>query len=702
MLKKLLLAGACAAALTLPTAILAQDANEVRPTMEFGDYGIDRAAMKPAVDPGDDFFTYVNGEWFEKEEIPSDRSYSGSTYVLRQAASFDVREIIQDLAAQNNAPGSTGQRVADLYNSFLDEQAINASGLAPAKPYLDSIRAVDSREELARLMARTGYPSPLSGYVSIDENDPTRNTLFMNITGLGLPDRDNYLVDTEKNLEMRERYKVLLAFYLDKAGYAEPASAAEAVYGFERQIAQADWDRAVARNPIITNNVVTPGELTEMSGGFPLAAFFEEWGVAGVDNLTVSEILPDAEKQARAGITAADMAKLGGGFPAVMKLLNEAPLPTIQAWMAAQFLLGASPYLSTELDAKQFEFYGKYLNGTEQQRPRWQRAVSLVEGAMGEAIGEIYVQEHFPPENKAAMDELVANLLKAQEANIKGLDWMSDATKQEALKKLANFRVKVGYPPKFETYEGLKIVPGNPLANQMAVSEWSWQDSLSDLGKPVDKDKWLLYPQTVNAYYMPPANEIVFPAAYLQPPNFNAKADPAVNYGAIGVTIGHEIGHGFDDSGSRYDGTGALRNWWTDEDNTAFAERTAKLVEQYNAICPYEGVCHNGRLTLGENIGDLGGLAMAYTAYKLSLGGKEAPVIDGLSGDQRFFIAYAQSHRAKWREAFAGQLLATDPHSLWSARVNGIVRNFGPWYEAFNVTPDDELYLPPEERVKIW
>lgn len=702
MLKNLLLAGACAAAMSFSIPAIAQDAVEQRPSMDFGEYGIDRAAMNTSLPPGDDFFAYVNGTWFENEVIPEAFPYSGNTRVLRTAASFDVRQIIEDLAAQKNVAGSVGQRIGDLYNGFLDTEAIDARGLAPAQPFLRTIFEIDSRDELARVMGRTGYPAAIGAYVSIDENNPERNALFMGVTGLGLPDRDYYLVDSERNEEIRAKYVELLTYVLGQAGYEDPAAAALSVYDFERQLAERFWDRGVSRNPILTNNVVTPDQLAGLSGGFPLMAMFEEMKIDHVGSLIVSEILPDAEKQKQAGVTPADMAKLGGGLPAVGSLLNEAPMATIQAWMASQFLLDNAAYLTSELDERQFDFFGRFLQGNQAQRPRWQRAVSVVEEAMGEAIGEIYVQQHFPPGNKAAMDVLVGNLLKAQEANIIGLSWMTPATKEEALKKLHNFRVKVGYPPKFETYEGLVIEPGNPLANKMAVGDWNWQDSLRELAEPVDKDKWLLNPQTVNAYYMPPANEIVFPAAFLQPPNFNPNADDAVNYGAIGMVIGHEIGHGFDDSGSRYDGNGRLRNWWTDEDRTAFAERTSKLVAQYDNICPYEGACHRGQLTLGENIGDLGGLTMAYTAYKLSLGGKEAPVIDGLTGDQRFFISYAQANRAKWREPFARQLLQTDPHSLWSARVNGVLRNFDPWYEAFNVKPGDKLYLPPEERVKIW
>ena len=356
------------------------------------------------------------------------------------------------------------------------------------------------------------------------------------------------------------------------------------------------------------------------------------------------------------------------------------------------------------IDAANFAFYGQYLQGRQIQRQRWQRALSVTQGALGEGIGKIYVERHFPASSKAEMQELVANLRTAMAANLADLPWMTPVTRAAAREKLEAFTVKIGYPDKFETYDGMVVRPGQALENAVEATRWATQDAVRELREPVDRTKWLLTPQTVNAYYMPPANEIVFPAAILQPPYFNPDADPAVNYGAIGAVIGHEIGHGFDDKGSQYDGTGTLRNWWSDEDRAAFEVLGERLVAQYDAVCPFdEGkTCHNGRLTLGENIGDLGGLSMAYQAYKLSLGGRPAPVIDGLTGDQRFFIAYAQAWREKSREEADRQQLESDPHSLNPARVNAVVRNFGPWYEAFGVTPDDELYLPPEERVHIW
>jgi putative endopeptidase len=391
-------------------------------------------------------------------------------------------------------------------------------------------------------------------------------------------------------------------------------------------------------------------------------------------------------------------------MPAMLALLNTAPIEDIKAWSAARFLSNSSSVLPSDIDDANFAFYGKLLQGRTQQRERWQRGLDFVQGAMGEAIGKIYVERHFPAQSKAAMEELVGNLRLALANNLKDLPWMTPATRVAAQRKLDAFGVKIGYPSKFETYDGLTVVPGQALATTIAVGEWEWRDQLRELAEPVDKAKWLMTPQTVNAYYMPPANEIVFPAAFLQPPNFNPNADPAVNYGAIGVVIGHEIGHGFDDQGSKYGPTGVLENWWTDQDRKTFDVLGAKLAAQYDKVCPFDDgkTCHNGKLGLGENIGDLGGLSMAYQAYKLSLKGKPAPVIDGLTGDQRFFLSYAQMWRRKDREAFARQLLQTGPHSLNEARVNAVVRNFDPWYKAFNVKPGDKMYLAPEDRVRIW
>jgi putative endopeptidase len=704
--KIILLAGAAAVMSFAPAAGSAQTgaaASEPKP-MVFPRWGFNKADLDRSVKPGDDFFAFVNGKWFARETIPPQYPYSGVALNLRLGAERDVRAIVEEMAAGQYPAGSLEQRIGDAYRAFLDVDAINAAGLAPAKPYLDRIAAANSRTDLAHIFAQPGMPSPIGAFVSIDRQNPEMNAVYASAGGLGLPDRDYYLVDSPRNLEIRAKYKDYVAFLLGKAGYADPKAAAERVYNLERQFAELGWDRALARNPELTTNRVSRTELEQMAGGFPVGTMLSDLQLGSTPSFIVAQVPPTADEVSKLGLTPEQLKKLGGGVPAMLKLLNTAPMDDLKAWTAVRFLSSQAAVLPSDIDDANFAFYGKFLTGRTQQRERWQRGLDFVQGAMGEAIGKIYVARHFPPSSKKKMEELVGNLRLALASNLKDLAWMTPATRIAAKKKLDAFGVKIGYPVKFETYDGLVVTPGQALANSVAAADWEWKDQLDDLSKPVDKTKWLMTPQTVNAYYMPPANEIVFPAAYLQPPYFNPTADAAVNYGAGGATIGHEIGHGFDDQGSRFDGTGALRNWWTDADRKTFDALGAKLAAQYDKVCPYDDgkTCHNGKLTLGENIGDLGGISMAYQAYKLSLKGKPAPVIDGLTGDQRFFLSYAQAWRWKYRDAFARQLLQTDPHSLAEARVNAVVRNFDPWYKAFNVKPGDKLYLAPKDRVRIW
>ena len=689
---------------TNTSATPATSTQEYKPQADFSGWGFNVADLNKAVKPGDDFFAYVNGKWEARETIPPQYPYSGNALALRLGAERDVRAIVEEMAAGGHPAGSLEQRIGDAYKTFLDVNAINAAGLTPAKPYLDRIAAANNREDLAHIFADPGMPSPINSFVSIDRQNPNANALYFGVGGLGLPDRDYYLVDSDKNAEIRTKYKDYLAFLLGKAGYAEPAAVAERVYNLEKQFAAIGWDRALSRNPELTTNRVTQDSLTTMAGGFPVATLLTDLHADATPSYIVAQIPPTPDKIQRLGLTPDQLGKLGGGMPAMLALLNTAPMDDIKAWATAQFLSANAAVLPSDIDDANFAFYGKFLQGRTEQRQRWQRALDFVQSAMGEAVGKIYVERHFPPSSKASMEELVANLRKALASNLRDLAWMTPATRIAAQKKLDSFGVKIGYPVKFKTYDGLVVTPGQALANNASAADWAWEDQLHDLAGPVDKTKWLMTPQTVNAYYLPPANEIVFPAAYLQPPYFSPTADAAVNYGAVGATIGHEIGHGFDDQGSRYDGTGTLRNWWTDQDRKTFDELGAKLAAQYSAVCPFDAgkTCHNGRLTLGENIGDLGGISMAYQAYKLSLNGKPAPIIDGFTGDQRFFLSYAQAWRWKYREAFARQLLLTDPHSLAKARVNAVLRNFSPWYAAFHVKPGDKMYLPPKQRVRIW
>ncbi len=721
-MKKLLLGAASLALITAcahhkDTAVpeAAKPAEEVLQLASpdvWGDWGINLETGDAAVKPGDDFNKYVNGKWLAEFEIPADKSRYGSFDLLREKSEQRVRRIIEDLAATSPAVTTPEGKIAAIYKAYMDTAAINAAGLTPAAAYFAEIDAISSTADIARITATVGYASPINGFVFVDDKDPETYIFQMSLGGLGMPDRDYYLKDDEKSVGLRAKYVELLTFALGKAGYADPAKTAADVMAFETEIAKLDWDRTVSRNPEVTYNKLSREQLVALGGDFPVQTALDTLGVGTQSSFLVSEIPPTKEELASAGLTADDAAKLGKGFEGIFALSSKTSLDTWKAYLKAHFLIDHADVLSEDIDAAQFAFYGTALRGQPAQRERWKRAVSATEGVLGEAIGKVFVERHFPAENKAAMDELVANLRKAMDANIADLAWMSADTKVKAVEKLNTFDPKIGYPVEFETYETL-IVGTNALDNAMAAGKWAMQDNLSKLGTKVDKTEWFMTPQTVNAYYNPSFNEIVFPAAILQPPFFNLSADPAVNYGAIGGVIGHEMGHGFDDQGAKYDAVGALQNWWTDTDLAAFRMLTDALVAQYDSYCPLDDgkTCVNGRLTLGENIGDVGGLSMAYRAYQMSLDkdsdgtvseAEKAPVIDGLTGDQRFFLGWAQVWRAKYREEATRQQLLTDPHSPPDYRINGVVRNFDEWYEAFDVGPEDALYLPPEQRIRIW
>ncbi len=671
----------------------------------WGDFGIDQTAMDTNVKPGDDFFKYVNGTWMANFEIPADRSRYGSFTLLAEKSEQRVRYIIEDLAAAGGDPSTLEGKVAAYYNAFMDQDAIEAAGLTPVQPYLDRIAGISNRLELARVFAATGYASPVNGWVDVDSKQPDQYIFYVSTGGLGLPDRDYYFKDDDKSVETREKYVEYLTFLLGEAGYDSPADAAANVMALETKLAKAHWDRALGRNRDLTYNLLTKSELLDLAGNFPALTMLNELGLGDQEKFVVRQVTPTAQEIADAGLTPEEVAKLGAGVAGEFKVAAEAPLEDWKAYLTAHMLSDNASVLPKAIDDATFAFYGTFMRGQEEQRVRWKRGVSAVERALGEAVGKVYAERHFPPASKTAMDELVANLGRAMSANLSAMSWMSEETKIEARDKLAKFTPKIGYPEKFETYDTLVVSPDNAFANSMAAGKWAYADMLSQLGQPIDKTKWFMNPQTVNAYYAPNRNEIVFPAAILQPPFFNADADPAVNYGAIGGVIGHEMGHGFDDQGAKSDGDGRLRDWWSAEDKAAFEALTGALVEQYNTFCPFEedpDTCVNGKLTLGENIGDLGGVSLAYKAYKMSLNGEEAPVINGLTGDQRFFLAWAQVWRSLYRDEAMRQQLLTGPHSPPYYRVNGIVRNFDAWYEAFGVEEGDALYLPPEERISIW
>ena len=645
--------------------------------------------------------------------MPDDKTRYGSFTVLSDKSEARVKTIIEELASAKPNIETMEGKVAAYYNAFLNVDAIEAAGMAPVQPYIDRINAIADLEGLAATFAATGFSSPIGGWVDVDSKDPSSYIFHLTQGGLGLPDRDMYLTDDGKNVETREGYLKYLTVLLGEAGYADAAEAAARVLALETEIAKAHWDRTVGRNRDLTYNKISKGELVALSDKFPVATMLTALQLADQKEFVVRQLMPDAERIAELGLTDEQVAKIsGGGIAGLLSVMATANLDDWKAYLTAHLLSDFSSVLPAKIDEASFAFYSKRLRGQAQQRPRWKRAVTGVEGALGEAVGKVYAARYFPAENKVAMDKLVSNLRKAMADNLNQLDWMGEETKIEARDKLAKFTPKIGYTEKFETYDSL-VVGNSAFANLIASSEWGYQDMIAQLGQPIDKTEWFMLPQTVNAYYSPNRNEIVFPAAILQPPFFNMDADPAVNYGAIGGVIGHEMGHGFDDQGAKSDGDGVLRNWWTQADNEAFVAKTDALVGQYNQFCPIDDgkACVNGRLGLGENTGDLGGLSMAYKAYKMSLDTngdgqiseeEQAPVIDGFTGDQRFFMAWAQVWRNKYREEALRQQLIQGPHSPPYFRVNGVVRNFNEWYDAFGIGPDNALYLPPEQRIRIW
>jgi putative endopeptidase len=707
-----LAAAASLAALALSgTPALAGDSDDAAADIkaserdDWGSFGIQTQFMDTDVKPGDDFDQYVNGEWNKSITMPGDKTRIGAFITLRDLSEERVHGILDELSAGKHKAGSPEARIAASYKAFMDTDAIGTAGLAPARPYLDKIWAAKTPQDLAALFASPGYASPVWAGVIPDQKQSDIYALYIGLGGLGLPDRDYYLKDTETNLEARAKYKEYLAFLLGKAGYEDATTAADAVYALEYKLAKEDWDRAVGRNRDLTYNKVDKADLLAMGPDGVVQTMLDGIGASDVPYVIVWDLPPTAEEMEAAGLTAADVGtKIGGGTGAALKLIEDTPIATWQAYLVAHFLSDNAATLPSDIDDARFEFYGKTLRGQEEQRARWKRGIDAVEGQIGELLGKIYAEKYYPPEEKAAMESLVSNLRTAMHANLKDLAWMGPETRIEAMKKLDAFTPKIGAPDSYKAYEGLAIKPDAPLANAIAAGKWQLDFDMKRVGKAVDRSEWHMFPQTVNAYYNPTMNEIVFPAGILQAPFFNLSADPAVNYGAIGAVIGHEMGHGFDDQGAKSDGDGNLRDWWTPDDKANFEKLQAVLGAQYDAFCPFdEGkTCVNGQLTMGENIGDLGGLSLAYRAYQLSLGGKEAPVIDGYTGDQRFFMAWAQVWRSKVREKQAREFLVTDPHSPPKYRTNGIVRNFDEWYKAFGVKPDDALYLPPEKRVRIW
>ena len=647
--------------------------------------GLQDANMDLGVKPGDDFFRYANGHWLGTAQIPADRPADGAFYALRDRSLADVKVLV-DEAVKANASQGNDQQIAALYQSFMDRSQRDALGMTPLAPLLAEIDKVKSHSDLAHAFARSariGGGAPFAFWIGADEKDPDSYSVTLYQSGLGLPDRDYYLKDDAEARALQQKYQAHIAAMLARSGTpkAEAGAQAARILALETKLARLQWDNVTLRDREKGYNPKSQAELRQLASRFDWGRWLDDTGLAKQPRLIVGQ--PDY----LAGVDA---------------LMQETPLADWRAYLRWHLISDWAPYLDKETDSLNFAFFGTTLSGTPQQRPDWERALGLLDEHLGEAVGERYVARYFPPAAKARMEQLVENLRTAYGESIRELDWMSEATKAKALEKLAKFRPKIGYPDKWKDYSAITLRADDLVGNLLRASEFEYADNLARLGKPVDRDEWHMTPQTVNAYYNPSNNEIVFPAAILQPPFFDMQADDAVNYGAIGGVIGHEMGHGFDDQGAKSDGDGMMRDWWTPQDLKEFRFRTSRLVAQYNRFEPIKGQNVNGAFTLGENIGDLGGLTIAHKAYQLSLDGEEAPVIDGYTGDQRFFLGWAQVWKGKYRPELMQMLLRSDPHSPPEYRVNGVLPNIPAFYEAFNVQPGDKLYLSPEKRVKIW
>nr|WP_297523799.1 M13 family metallopeptidase [uncultured Roseateles sp.] len=646
--------------------------------------GLELKGYDKSVRPQDDLFRAANGHWLSTTEIPADKSSYGAFHQLADLSDKRARAIIEDLSKKKAKAGTVEQKIGDYYAAYMNTAAIDKAGLAPIKPLLDSIAAIQTREQLATwLGAQTGVvdlPVPLG--IEADYQDPTINRLQTWQGGLGLPDRDYYLKKDDERLgKARGAYVDYLQTLAKTAGIADPAGSAQRVLAIEERLAQVQWDKVELRDPQKTYNPMTPAELAQKAPGFDWNAFFTAASLPGLDKLSASQ---------------------PSYLTGAAKILGEASLDDLKLYLTLRTIDANATTLPKVYRDAHFAFHGAALTGAKSQQPRWQQAVGNVNGALGEAVGEVYVKRHFPAADKARMVQLVNNLLASYKESIDKLSWMTPATKAQAQDKLSKYMVKIGYPDVWRDYGALEVKAGDPVGNNLRASVFEWKRQAAKASKPVDRREWLMTPQTVNAYYNPTLNEIVFPAAILQPPFYNTKADDAVNYGAIGAVIGHEISHGFDDQGSQFDGDGKLRNWWTDDDRKAFDAIGSKLVAQYEGYEPIAGKHLNGKLTLGENIADLSGLQIAYKAYLRSLGGKPAPVIDGYTGEQRFFMGWSQAWREKARDERKLQLLTIDPHSPPEFRANGAAVNHDGFHEAFKTKPGDKMFKPSDDRIRIW
>ncbi len=647
--------------------------------------GIELSNFDKETRPQDNFYNYVNGAWQKNAEIPPDKTTIGAFYDLRDKSDEDVKAIINEVASKEKlAEGSTEQKIGDLYRSFMNTDKLNELGVQPIAPFLAQIDAIKSKGELASYFAQgeiVGISSPLAFYVSIDGKDSTRYSTHIWQNGLGLPDRDYYFNDKERFKSIRTAYVAHIEKMFDMAGLKDGNKAAQTIMELETKLAEHHWTRVESRDSEKRYNKFQIAELTKLGSDFNWQAYLKAQGAENEESIIINQ---------------------PGYLEGFNKVFASTSLTDWQTFSRWNLINTYSSMLNTELDDQNFDFYSRTLNGAQEQKPRWKRAVSTVNRSLGELIGELYVKRHFKPEAKSRMGVLVENLRSAYGKSIEDLEWMSAETKKMAKVKLAAFTPKIGYPDKWQDYSALNIDASNLVGNIVSARKVSHQKQLDKLGGPIKKWEWGMTPQTVNAYYNPSRNEIVFPAAILQPPFFNMEADDAVNYGGIGAVIGHEMGHGFDDQGSKYDGDGNLKNWWSDTDLDEFQKRSGSLVTQYSGYKVFDDLNVNGELTLGENIGDLSGVTIAYRAYKKSLNGQEAPIIDGLTGDQRFFLGFGQIWRGKMRDKALRNRVATDPHSPGMFRAIGALANMPQFYEAFDVKEGDKMYIAPEKRVKIW
>ncbi len=646
--------------------------------------GVIVANMDSTVIPGDDFAAFVNGTWMRNTEIPADKSSYGVGRIVHEKSQEDVKIIIEESAAGENAQGSDEQKVGDLYQSYMDREKRDTLGVTPLAPEFEKIASISNMDDLAAYFgyaSKYGYGTPMSYIVYADLKEPTKYALYNWQAGLGLPDREYYLAEDEKSVELRAKYVTHIEKMFELVALPNAEESAIMIMDLETKIAKEHLEKEKTRDMMALYNKYPVADLATLMPDFNWRLYFREVGIPELDYLIVTQV---------------EYTK------ALNSIILETSIEDWKTYLKWHVVNASANELNQEIDNQNFEFYGKAMTGQQEQQPLWRRAVSVVNTSMGEVVGKVYVKKHFPPAAKERMLLLVNNLLKAYEVSIKDLDWMAEDTKVQALDKLSSFTPKVGYPDQWKDYSALTIDVNDIFGNLKRSAAVEHEREMAKVGGPIIKHEWDMTPQTVNAYYSPALNEIVFPAAILQPPFFDMSADDAVNYGGIGAIIGHEIGHGFDDQGNCFDGDGVLRNWWTDQDREEFKKRTSTLIDQYNSFQVFEDLNVNGEFTLGENIGDLGGLTIALKAYKLSLNGKESPVLAGYTGEQRVFLGYAQVWLKKSREEFLRRQVKTDEHSPARFRVNGVVRNIPEFYTAFDVTSENDLYLAPEERVKIW